>query len=116
MRATPLIIASLLSLGTFASAMAMGTSAAGTAGANGYNCTNQSIDHAASHESASTGGDALNIPHASNSVRTSSTSHSASSNTTDENSSHFGGSDATSSGSAHSSGLGWQSLLPGSIQ
>ncbi|RDS82676.1 hypothetical protein [Dyella psychrodurans] len=113
MRATPLLLASVLSLGTIASASATGTSTAGT---SGYNCTNQSGERSASRESASTGGDTLNIPRASSATRSATSSHASSSSSTDESATHLSGADATSSGSAHSSGLGWQSLLPGSIQ
>jgi hypothetical protein len=113
MRATSLILASVLSLGTIASATATGSSKAGTAG---YNCTNQAGERSASHESASTGGDTLNLPRPGSNNSSATTSRATGSGNTDENATHFGGSDATSSGSAHSSGLGWQSLLPGSIQ
>jgi hypothetical protein len=114
MRAIPLILASVLMLGTCANVSATGTT---TAAASSYNCNNQSSERSASHESASTGGDALNLPHASSSTRSdTSSSHANTTTGSDESATHLGGGDASSSGSAHSSGLGWQSLLPGSIQ
>ncbi|HTV86447.1 MAG TPA: hypothetical protein VME63_13625 [Dyella sp.] len=115
MRAIPLMLASVLMLGTCANVSATGTSTTGNT--SGCNCNNPSGEHAASHESAATGGDALNLPRASGSTRSdNSTSHAGSTTGSDESATHLGGGDAATSGSAHSSGLGWQSLLPGSIQ
>jgi uncharacterized protein YceK len=115
MRTIPLILASVLLLGTCANVSATGNATAGAS--SSYNCNNQPSDRSASHESAATGGDALNLPHTSSSARSdNSSSHASSSTGSDESATHLGGNDASSSGSAHSSGLGWQSLLPGSIQ
>jgi hypothetical protein len=119
MRAIPLLLGCLLSLGAIANATAAGTTAAASMGkATSYNCTSHSADASPSHDSTATSGDAFNIPHSSNgSTGSSSRTHpSASPTNTDDTPVHMGGGDATNGNASHSSGLSWQSLLPGSIQ
>ncbi|GLQ49370.1 hypothetical protein ACFFJT_05470 [Dyella flava] len=122
MRATPLLLGYLLSLGAIANATAAGTTATssmgtGTSGSS-YSGTSHTAEHSASHDTSPVSGDALSIPRgASGSSGSSSSSHaSSSSSASDDAPAHMGGSDATSGDSSRSSGLGWQSLLPGSIQ
>ena len=118
MRATSLLLGCMLSLGAIANAAATGTTAGSSmSGAASYNCDNHAdTSHAASHDSASVSGDALSIPRSSTAAGSSSSNH-TSTTSGDEATSHIGGGGDASSGSAsHSAGLGWQSLLPGSIQ
>ncbi|QRN52972.1 hypothetical protein [Dyella caseinilytica] len=119
MRATPLLLGCLLGLVTIADATAAGTTAAsGGSASSGYNCTDHAGDRSTSHETSAASGDAFNIPRGA-SHSTGSTSHdhaSSSSTSTDDAPMHMGGGDAASGSSSHSSGLSWQSLLPGSIQ
>jgi hypothetical protein len=119
MRATALMLGCLLSLATLANAKAAGVSAAnGSAGCRDH----ASLDRAgsSSHEAGAASGDAL-ARHGSGSAAapSSSDSHSGGSSgrAMDDSSTRFGGGDTSPDGSSHgSSGLGWQSLLPGSIQ
>jgi hypothetical protein len=119
MRAIPLLLGCLLGLGAIANAVAAGTTAAGgnMSASSSYNCTNHTDERSASHDSSSASGDAFAIPRgASGSTGSSSHSHtSSSSSSSDEGSMHMSGGDAGGT-SSHSSGLSWQSLLPGSIQ
>jgi hypothetical protein len=117
MRAVPLLLIVLLSLGVIAHATAAETAAADNMSSN--EGSSHASDRAAGRETSSSSGDAMNIPRSgarrsvpSNSSRTNSSSSSA-----DDTPTHFGDSDTSPDGSSRgSSGLGWQSLLPGSIQ
>jgi hypothetical protein len=120
MRAISSLLVCLLGLGFVADATAAGSAAAASMSAG---CTGHggSAEHGSSSRDASYNGDALNVP------RTSSSSSHASSpsnragntggNSMDDNPTRFSNGDSTPDGSSHgSSGLSWQSLLPGSIQ
>jgi hypothetical protein len=120
MRATPLLLGCLLGLGAIANAMAAGTTAASGMGSTGssYNCTDHSAEHGTDHQTSSASGDALNIPRAASHAAVSPSNRSSSANATDDSPVHAsGGGDVPSENSSRgSSGLSWQSLLPGSIQ
>jgi hypothetical protein len=108
MRAVPLLLGCLLGLGAIANATAAGTTAAGSMGAasgTSYNCN----QHAAEHS--------FNIPRgASGSSSAPGNIRPSGSSTSGDAPSHMDGGESSGSGSSRSSGLGWQSLLPGSIQ
>ncbi|GLQ47890.1 hypothetical protein GCM10007862_29410 [Dyella lipolytica] len=118
MRAIPLLLGCLLSVGAIANATATGTKAAGGISAtSAYNCTDQSAGHATSHDTTSANGDALNIPRAGSTAGSSGSIHASSPRSSTEDSPAHAAADALPGNTSHgSSGLGWQSLLPGSIQ
>ncbi|GAB2586278.1 hypothetical protein ISP15_11900 [Dyella jejuensis] len=116
MRAIPLLLGYLLSFGAIANATASSMTADGGMGAAGSASTDHNSDHGASHGSSSASGDALNIPHSGASTPSGNSRSASGASTTDDTPAHFGGDDASPGGVSHGSGLGWQSLLPGSIQ
>ncbi|MGC1550008.1 MAG: hypothetical protein WA777_15910 [Rhodanobacter sp.] len=111
MRAIHLLIVSMLGLGGIATAVA-----ADVAVSNGdANCTRQSSsDSAAAHDSGSSNshGDATGLTHARAARSTPAPAASPTVSNGDGGVSTGGGSDA----SPRRASLGWQSLLPGSIQ
>ena len=123
MRATSLLLVCLLGLGAAANAVAAGGAAAAGGSNAGAGCTEHSgnSEHGNGHYASSSNGDGMNVPRGgSSSSQSSGNSHSGNSgggNNMDDNGSRFGSGDASPDGSSHgSSGLSWQSLLPGSIQ
>ncbi|QAU23791.1 hypothetical protein EO087_07170 [Dyella sp. M7H15-1] len=121
MRSTPLLLGCLLSFCAVTNATAAGTLAAnGMNAGSGYHCTDHSAEPSTHHDNSSVSGDAMSILRSgkSSSTDSSSNNHASSSNdSADDAPVHMSGSDTSSDGgSPHSSGLGWQSLLPGSIQ
>lgn len=122
MRATSLLLVCLLGLGAAANAAAT-SGAASTAGSMGGSagCTeHSSSDHGSSHDTSSSNGDAMSVSHHGGSSSSSSSSSNRSGNSgsgVDENPTRFNSNESSPDGSSHgSSGLSWQSLLPGSIQ
>lgn len=119
MRATSLLYGCLLSLGAVANAAATGGSAAASSMNASAGCThNGSSEHGSSHDTSAASGDSLNVPHSAATSSPSSNHRSGNANSNvDDSPARFGGADNAPDGSSHgSSGLGWQSLLPGSIQ
>ncbi|GLQ90620.1 hypothetical protein GCM10007898_41960 [Dyella flagellata] len=121
MRATSLLLVCLLGLGTAANAVAAG--AAGAAGSASAGCTgrNSSSEHAGGHDTSSSSGDTMNVSRNGNASSrqpsSSSRSGNSSNSSMDDTPTRFSTGDSAPDGSSHSSsGLGWQSLLPGSIQ
>lgn len=121
MRAISSLLVCLLGLGFVANATAAGTAAATSmsAGCIGHG---GSAEHGSSSRDASPyNGDALSVPRTSSSSSHASSSSNrsgnAGGNSMDDNPTRFSNGDSTPDGSSHgSSGLSWQSLLPGSIQ
>ncbi|HUA80609.1 MAG TPA: hypothetical protein VL997_09575 [Dyella sp.] len=120
MRATTLLLGCLLSLGAIANVAATGTAAASVnagAGCTGHGSSDRSGGH---DTSSSSNGDSVNVSRSNGSSSVpSSNAHAAgtANSTMDDSPAHLGGGDATPDGSSRgSSGLSWQSLLPGSIQ
>jgi hypothetical protein len=119
MRVIPLLLGCLLGLGAIATAAANGSSTAGALGSSSsssYNCTNQPSEHS-NHDAVPTSGgvDAVAASH-DGTVSSSPSTHSNNTNSASESDATHFGDDALPNHSSHSSGLSWQSLLPGSIQ
>ena len=121
-RAIPLLLVCLLGLGVVANAAAAGAAAAGGMSA-GAGCTahNGNSERDSSRDTSSYSGDAMNVPRSNGSSVRSTSSGSRSGNANgssmDDSPFRFSNGDAAPDGSSHgSSGLSWQSLLPGSIQ
>jgi hypothetical protein len=116
MRVTPLLLGCLLGLVTAANAAA---AAAGGMNASA-GCTHGGGDHVGGHDAAASGADALNASHGTvtSSSASSGNTHTGGSGAMDDSPARFGGgNDSSPDGSSRGpSGLGWQSLLPGSIQ
>ena len=111
MRATHLLLGCVLCFGVSATAVAANTSAAHSTDSTACPTPDGGSNHGGNHD-GSASGDAVSVSHS-----TAASVHTAhSSSSADEGSIRIGADGGGASDSSRSSNLGWQSLLPGSIQ